>query len=108
MKRSAKAPTVAELEAKPGGLVVERRHHDVKGKAERPWWGAPRVLLQLEYVNCGRCPSAHGPYWYAYRRVPTTTGWGRGRLFKVYVGKKLDLKKAERLLRERGALPDAR
>jgi hypothetical protein len=42
--------------------------------------GVPeRATLRAEYVNCGRCPVQHGPYWYAYWRE-------EGRLRKRYLG----------------------
>jgi hypothetical protein len=40
------------------------------------------ATLRSERVTCGRCPRAHGPYWYAYFRE-------RGRLVKRYLGKRL-------------------
>ena len=49
---------------------------------------------QLEYVNCGKCPRAHGPYWYAYKRG--------GSLVKVYIGKTYNHRKAQTLLFKRG------
>lgn len=38
--------------------------------------------FRCEYVNCGKCNAAcaHGPYWYAYRKVA-------GKTTKRYVGK---------------------
>lgn len=98
---SSTAPQLGEVP----DLVVERRSIDVGSG-----WSKKTITLQREYVDCGRCPRAHGPYWYAYRREPAPTShigggpWPKGRLHKVYVGKRLDEKKAERLLRERGAL----
>lgn len=51
------------------------------------------IIYQLESVNCGRCPKEHGPYWYAYASIHG------GRMAKVYVGKKLNKPKAQKLLR---------
>ena len=38
------------------------------------------ATLQLEFVNCGRCPKRHGPYWYAYWKDY------RGVTRKLYMG----------------------
>jgi hypothetical protein len=42
--------------------------------------GVPEhATLRAEYINCGRCPVQHGPYWYAY--------WREGkRMRKRYLG----------------------
>ncbi len=61
-----------------------------------------RWLMQLEYVRCGRCPKAHGPYWYAYKRA-SGPGGTRGKLVSVYVGRIYDREKALAALRARGA-----
>ena len=41
------------------------------------------ATLRLEFVNCGRCPKQHGPYWYAYWKDY------RGVTRKLYLGKQL-------------------
>ena len=41
------------------------------------------ATLRLEFVTCGRCPRAHGPYWYAYWKDY------RGVTRKQYIGKQL-------------------
>jgi hypothetical protein len=41
------------------------------------------ATLRLEFVNCGRCPNQHGPYWYAYWKDY------RGVTRKLYLGKQL-------------------
>ena len=41
------------------------------------------ATLRLEFVNCGRCPKQHGPYWYAYWKDY------RGVTRKLYMGKQL-------------------
>jgi hypothetical protein len=41
------------------------------------------ATLRLEFVNCGRCPKQHGPYWYAYWKDY------RGVTRKLYIGKQL-------------------
>ena len=41
------------------------------------------ATLRLEFVNCGRCPNQHGPYWYAYWKDY------RGVTRKLYIGKQL-------------------
>ncbi len=48
--------------------------------------GAEGVTYQLRYVNCGKCPRRHGPYWYAF--------WKDGdRTRSRYVGKELSPEK---------------
>jgi hypothetical protein len=42
-----------------------------------------RATLRLEFVQCGRCPKQHGPYWYAYWKDY------RGVTQKLYIGKQL-------------------
>jgi hypothetical protein len=41
------------------------------------------ATLRLEFVTCGRCPTQHGPYWYAYWKDY------RGVTRKQYIGKQL-------------------
>jgi hypothetical protein len=41
------------------------------------------ATLRLEFVNCGRCPKQHGPYWYAYWKDY------RGVTRKLHLGKQL-------------------
>ena len=41
------------------------------------------ATLRLEFVQCGRCPRQHGPYWYAYWKDY------RGVTRKRYLGKQL-------------------
>ena len=37
------------------------------------------ATIKREYVNCGKCPTQHGPYWYAY--------WSaKGKTRKRYIG----------------------
>ena len=101
-KKKAKAKPKrkpAPLLADHDSLVVEVREQP----AERSWknWHG-RWSMRLEYVNCGRCPKAHGPYWYAYKRERPEK-WGEGgKLHKVYVGKKYDPAKGRALLQARG------
>lgn len=79
-------------EVKPRGSATDRdewRHH--------------YVILQLEWVDCGQCPKAHGPYWYGYKRAPRKGHDSKGKLLKVYVGKNRDDAKAVAALRTRGA-----
>lgn len=67
---------------------------------------ADRWSMQLEYVDCGRCPKAHGPYWYAYKRgaVDYSQPVGTpGKLYKVYVGKTYDVDAARTKLVAVGA-----
>ena len=40
------------------------------------------ATLRLEFVTCGRCPTQHGPYWYAYWKDY------RGVTRKQYIGKR--------------------
>jgi hypothetical protein len=71
-------------------------------KTDREEYGSEYVTMQLEWMHCGRCPKAHGPYWTAYKR--TRAKWpDKGRLIHVYVGKVRDDAKAVALLRARGA-----
>ena len=65
-----------------------------------------RWSMQLEYVDCGRCSKAHGPYWYAYKRgeVDYSQAVGTpGKLYKVYVGKTYDVDGARKKLQAIGA-----
>jgi hypothetical protein len=98
----SKQPTLASLD----GWIVETREVP-EGMHYRPW--GDRWTMQLEWIDCGRCPKAHGPYWYAYKRAARTyrDRYGdAGKLHKVYVGKRYDLKKARAKLVEVGACSD--
>jgi hypothetical protein len=53
------------------------------------------ATLRLEFVNCGRCPKQHGPYWYAYWKDY------QGVTRKLYLGKQLPDARA-------AAIPSAR
>jgi len=59
-------------------------------------WGKS-YILSLEFIGCGKCSKAHGPYWYAMKREKSDYA-DRGKLRRVYVGKKKDRAKAEALL----------
>jgi hypothetical protein len=41
------------------------------------------ATLRQEFVQCGRCPKQHGPYWYAYWKDY------RGMTRKQYIGRQL-------------------
>ena len=56
------------------------------------------ATLRRETVRCGRCPKAHGPYWYAYFREAREDG---GRLRKRYIGRVLPASMRTRLRRQR-------
>lgn len=116
-------PKKAKKKAKPdrrqkplwadvGTPVAETRHFAVQGSKvtevkprgiRRGTWSSQYVTMQLQWVDCGRCDKAHGPYWYAYKRGKSG-GRGPGQLVCVYVGKERNEAKAMRLLRARGVL----
>lgn len=84
---------------KDGGLA------EVKAIDARGWeYGSKYITLQREWIDCGRCDRAHGPYWYAYKRTLSERRGAPGRLVSVYVGCARNDEKAAALLRERGAL----
>jgi hypothetical protein len=97
---TSKAPELASL----ASLVVETE--TIELFKSKPWGVKPPAFtMSLEYVNCGRCTRAHGPYWFAFRRQ-TREGYGTaGKLIRVYIGAKKDTGKAAELLRARGVWP---
>lgn len=66
-------------------------HASIPAREGSYWRTVERITLQLEYVDCGKCPRAHGPYWYAYQRQG-------GTLRKAYIGKRRNDEKARALL----------
>ncbi len=99
---ASKQPTLASLDSWIVQTVAVPSEE--KSGGYRPW--GDRWTMQLEYVNCGRCPKAHGPYWYAYKRgeVDYSTPRGTpGKLYKVYVGKTYDVDAARKKLQAVGA-----
>lgn len=59
----------------------------------------PHATLRLELRDCGnpKCTRLHGPYWYAYFRLP-----GERRMRKRYLGKHLPKELARRRLARAG------
>ena len=95
-RRKSTAPALASL----GSRIVETRHAGGTRLYGTRW------TMQLEYVDCGRCPKAHGPYWFAYKRAERGRGeqWGEpGKLYSVYVGKTYDVDAARAKLQAVGA-----
>ena len=102
---ASKQPTLASLDSWIVQTVAVPSEE--KSGGYRPW--GDRWTMQLEYVDCGRCPKAHGPYWYAYKRAAKTYRDRydeSGKLHKVYVGKRFDIDKARAKLVEVGACRD--
>jgi hypothetical protein len=98
-KRKGRRSTAPELSSLRSRIVESRVAGGTRLYADR--WS-----MQLEYVDCGRCPKAHGPYWYAYKRgaVDYSQPVGTpGKLFKVYVGKTYDVDAARKKLQAVGA-----
>lgn len=74
----------------PARTIVETRYG-----AEAPdGMCFQRELVRCGKPDCGSCP--HGPYWYVY--------WKRaGRTRSAYIGLKLDVDKAQRLVGKKDA-----